>query len=320
MPTPTTRRTRNTAISVAVEATYGSTPGTFSPILLTGVPDFTIDPDVVPRDLVRGYFGASEHLIGTRRAQMKFTTELAGSSALGVAPAWSPLIQACGFAEVITASTRVEYLPLTVSPISLSIRFNRDGVRYVSRGVRGTAKFNLNAYERPTVDWEFWGFDTLAEAAVVGTPSLTAWQRPLVITDGNSGNIRLGASYASGAITGGTAFNSRGMTIDIGNTLEHMKMLGGESIDITDRQVVGSTQFELTEAQELTWRTDVNANTLTTAAFEIGPAGQNVGFFMAQMQRINPQTVDYNGKLMMGSDMRMLPTSAGNDELRIVVK
>lgn len=314
------RNTRNTAINVAIEGVYGGSPGTFGPILLTGAPDFTIDPDVVPRDLVRGFFGASEELTGTRRSVLKFTTELAGSSALGVAPAWGPLIQACGFIETVTASTRVEYLPSTQTQASLTLRFNRDGVQYTSRGARGTCVFNLNAYDRPTMDWEFWGFDTAATAVAVGSPTFTAWQRPLVITDVNSGNIKLGSSYAGGNVTAGTTYNSRGMTLDLGNTISHMKMLGSESIEITDRQSMGSMQVELDAAGEVTWRTDVNANILTTGSFNIGPAGQNVMFFMPNMQRTKSQTVDYQGKLLMGNDLRLLPSSVGNDELRIIVK
>lgn len=315
-----TRRTRNTAIAFAIEGSYGSTPGTYKPILVTGVPDFQIDPDVVPRDLVRGFYGASEELVGTRRAVMKFTTELAGSSALGTAPEWGGLLRGCGFAEALTAVTRVEYTPITQVQESLTFKFNRDGVQYLSRGARGTATFNMMAYDRPTIDWEFWGFDTQATAVGVGTPALSAWQRPLVITDTNSGNIKLGGTYAAGGVTGGTAYNSRGMSIDIGNTLAHMKMLGSEAIDITDRQVGGKATFELTDTDELTWRTDINANVLASMTFAIGPALQNVVFHMPNMQRTKPQTVDYQGKLLMDVNLRVIPTSSGNDELRIIVK
>lgn len=314
------RRTRNSAISVAMEASYGASPGTYSPILLTGTPDFRIDPDVVPRDLVRGFFGASEDLIGTRRAIMKFTTELAGSSALGTPPEWGKLMRCCGGFETIVASTRVEYTPITQSMESGTFKFNKDGVQYLSRGARGTGKMNLLAYDRPTIDWEFWGFDTQATAVAVGTPALSAWQRPLLITDGNSGNIKLGSAYASGNITGGTIYNSRGMTFDIGTTLQHMKLLGNENISITDRQSVGHAAFDLIDVDEVQARTDINANTLTSMSFAIGAAGNNVLFFFGNTQRIKPQMEDYQGKLMLGFDTKFLPSSTGNDDWRIIVK
>lgn len=314
------RRTRNTAISVAIEGSYGTSPGTYSPLLLTGTPDFMIDPDVVPRDLVRGYFGASEELVGTRRAVMKFTTELAGSSALGTAPEYGKLLRGCGWLETLIASTRIEYSPLTQGQESLSIKYNKDGVQYLSRGARGTGVINMTAYDRPTIDWEFWGFDTQATAVAIGTPTLTAWQRPVVITDANSGNIKLGSALAGGAISGGTTYNSRGMSLDLGNTLNHMKMLGNEAIEITDRQMSGKATVELLDTEELTWRTDVNANTLSTMSFSIGAATQMVSLFMPAMQRTKPQSVDYQGKLMLDVALRLLPTVAGNDECKIIIK
>lgn len=313
------RRTRNSAISLAMEASYGASPGTFAPLLLTGTPDFNVDPDVVPRDLVRGYFGASEELVGTRRAIMKFTTELAASSAPGTPPEWGKLMRVCSWAETISAEVRVEYAPITQGNESGQVKFNRDGVQYLSRGVRGTGVLNMMAYDRPTVDWELWGFDTQATAVAVGTPSLSAWQRPLVITDANSGNIKLGSTYSAGVVSGGTVYNSRGMTLDLGNVLAHMKELGNEAIEITDRQVVGKMTVELIDTDEVQWRTDINSNTLTSMSFNIGPALSNVAFHSPSMQRNKPQQVDYQGKLLTDVALRFLPTS-GNDEARIIIK
>lgn len=313
------RLTRRSAISVALEASYGASPGTFQPILLVGAPDFTIDPDVIPRNTLKGYYGASEELAGTRRSILKFTTELAGSSALGVAPKWSLLLRGAGWAETITASTRVEYLPITDAQESLTMRYNRDGVRYSCRGSRGTGVLNLTAYDRPVIDWEFWGFDTAASEDAVGTPAFTNWVRPVVITDGNSGNIKLGSTYSAGAISGGTAYPSRGMTIDLGNTVDHHKMLVNEAIEITDRNMSGKATVELTAAEEVTWRTDINDNATTSMSFQIGPSTNKVGIWMPSVQRTKPQMVDYNGKVLMDTDLRIMPTTSGNDECRIII-
>ena len=141
------RYMRNTVIQALLEPTYGAAVATWNAIdaLLVKDPEFSIDRDVVPRDLVRGYMGGSEHLVGTRRSELKFTVELAGSGTAGTAPAWGKLLRGCGMAEVITAGNRVEYTPVTAGHESLSFRFFRDGVRYVSRGARGSVKVNLPA-------------------------------------------------------------------------------------------------------------------------------------------------------------------------------
>lgn len=313
------RLTRRSAISVAMEGTYGGTPGSYQPILLVGTPDFTIDPDVVPRGLLRGYFGASEELTGTRMSILKFTTEVAAGSALGTAPLWSFLLRGSGWAETITASTRVEYLPITDAMESIAIKYNRDGVQYLCKGARGTGKLNFTAYDRPVIDWEYRGFDTQATAVAVGTPSFSNWTRPVVITDANSGDITLGSTYSAGAVSGGTAYPSRGMMLDFGNTVEQHKMLAGEAIEITDRQMSGEMTVELTAAQEVTWRTDINANTLSSLSFAVGPAGNKVAIHMPSVQRTKPQMVDYNGKVLMKTDLRIMSTVAGNNECRIII-
>lgn len=314
------RLTRRQAVSVAVEASYGSSPGTFGPILLVGEPDFTIEPDVVPRDNLRGYFGASEELTGTRRGVLNFTTEIAGSSALGVAPKWGALLRGCGWAETITADTRVEYTPITDAHESLSIRHNRDGVQYLGRGGRGTGTLSLMAFERPTSTWAFRAFDTGASAVSIGSRDFAGWQRPVVVNTANSGSIKLGSSYSSGSISGGTAYPSRGMTLDLGNEVTDTLLIDGEAVEIADRKMSGTMTVELTAAEEVTWRDEINSNTLSSLSFSIGTAGNQVAIHMPNVQRINPQLVNYNGKVLLQVDLRILPTLSGNDECRIIIK
>lgn len=317
------RYTRNTVIQALIEPSYATNDALVwgaADALLIKDPDFKIDRDVVPRELVRGHMGGSEHLIGTRRAEITFSVELAGSGAAGTAPAWGKLLRGCGMAEVITAGQRVEYNPVTTGHESLTFRFFRDGVRYTAKGARGTVAIRMPAYEAPVLDFTFWGFDTFAAEATPGTPNFAAWQRPLVITDANAGDVLVGATLATGVVSGGTALASRGFTADLKNELSHVKLLRGEAIDIKDRDASGSITVALTTAQEVSWRNDINSNVLTTLGFNIGStAGQRVSVFCPSVQRVAPQAVDYEGRVMMQSELRILP-SAGNDELRIIAR
>ena len=315
---------RNTVIQVKIESTYGTDPGSYAATdcLLVSEVKFQIDRDLVPRNLIRGYMGGSDQLAGTRRSNITFTVEMAGSGTAGTAPAWGKLLRICGMAEAITAAARVEYTPVSTAFTSATVRFFIDGVAYISRGARGTFKMKMNAYDRPEIEFTLQGFDTYAQEAPVPTSSLAAWKRPEVVTDANSGDIVLGGTYTAGAITIGTGavLKSRGMEIDIGNKLSHMKLLGGESIDITDREVTGKMLVELTATQEVTWRTDINANTLTTVAFRHGSAaGSQIIVWAPGLQRVDPQAEDYEGGVMMAAELRLLPSS-GNDELTICVK
>lgn len=324
------RYTRNTFIRALLETEYGEAQGSWSgtPVILVSNPDQRIVRDVVPRELVRPWLGGSEHLIGARVSEISFDVELAGSGTLGTAPAWGPLLRACGMAQTIFddpagPTNRVEYTPVSTAMDSIAFMYIKDGIHYTCRGARGNVDFTLDAYQRPMMKFRFVGFDTIAgtTAASFGGSSYTAWQRPVVVSDGNSGDIRLGGTYADGIVSGGTVLPSRGINFDLGNQVEHIKLLGGESVDITNRDATGNISVALTAAQELTWRTDINANTTLSLGFNHGTtAGHRIAIFAPNVQRIDPQNEDFQGRALIKAELRLLPSGNGNNEVRIVAR
>jgi len=319
------RQIAKTIIFAQLEASYGVFPGplTGTDAVLIANARFNIERDVVSRDLMRGYYGGSEHLMGSRRANIEFDVELAGSGTAGTAPAWGRLLRGCGMAETITALNRVEYTPISGGFESLSLHYYVDGVRYVSRGARGNANLKMDAYGRPMLHFTMAGFDTTAfEVSANVTGNFTAWQRPLVITDANAGDIRLGGSYTAGVISGGTVLASKGLTVDLGNKVSHLKLLGGERVDIISREVTGQMTVELSAADEVTWRSDINTNTLASLGFNFGTvAGNRIAVWAPAVQRVNPQVEDYEGNVMMATELRLLPSAVGgNDDITIVAR
>ncbi|MFN3646240.1 MAG: phage tail tube protein [Gemmobacter sp.] len=317
------RHVRNTVIQAELETTYGSSAGITwngsSAILIAGTPRHRIERDTVPRDLIRNYFGGSEHLIASRKAVIEFSVELAGSGAAATPPAFGKLLRACGMAETITVGppANVSYNPITTAQESVTLRYFVDGVMYVSRGCRGTVQIDMTAYERPMLNFTFHGFDTNAFTQSTPNTNFSAWQRPLVISDENSGDISIGGTYSGGWVSGGTILPSRGLQIDLGNTVSHIKLLGGESIDITARETTGKFTGALTADDEVAWRTALNANELTSMSFRHGSAaGSRVAIHAGAVQRITPEIVDYEGRHLVAPDLRFLPV-AGNDEIRI---
>jgi hypothetical protein len=160
----------------------------------------------------------------------------------------------------------------------------------------------------------------LALVVAAAALTLTAWRAPLVVTDANSGDVRLGGSYAAGVVTGGTAHTSRGLELDLGNAVNFTPLLGGEFIDLTARTITGTAQLFLTAAQEVTFMGTVKANTTTTMSLEHGSvAGAIVGIHMAAAQLINPSKQEINGRRLIGFDVRSVPV-AGIDDLIIYTK
>lgn len=319
------RLTRNSILYAQLEATYGVAPGTFAAtdaILMTGTPKIEPVRNGVKRDLLRGYFGGSEELVGARVFTVSFTVEMAGSGTPGVPAQWGKLLRGCSHAETITTggNDRVEYTPITNGQESMALRWDNDGVRYQLRGCRGTAKLNMMAYDRPTIDFTFTGFDVAAAVVTMGTANFAAWKRPLIIQDGNSSGFRLAPTYSAGALTGGTTLISRGITVDIGNQVEHMLLTGGESVDIVGRETTGSGVVELTAADEVIWYNDMNTNVLSNIGVTHGDtAGNRITYFATNAQRLNNKIEDYKGRSLTAFDLAMLP-GTGNDDYRIVTR
>lgn len=316
------RYIRNTVILAKIETSYGvdASPTGADALLVSNV-SITRNSNNVNRDLIRGYMGASGQLVGTRSIECEFTVELAGSGTAGTAPAWGKLLRACGMAEVVNASPPyVEYTPVSSGFSSATIYYYLDGLVHKALGCRGTVDIRAQLGERPTLQFRFTGIDGGAVAQANPTPTLTAWKTPLVVTDPNTGDVTLGASYASGALSGGTVYPSRGLEITLGQAVQFIPMLGGDKVDITGRETTGRMTLDLTAAQEAAMIADINGNVLTSIGLVHGTAaGNTIVLFSPAVQRLNPRVEDVEGRALISMDLSMTP-NAGNDELRIAVK
>jgi cell wall assembly regulator SMI1 len=103
------RLIRNTAILAKIEVTYGTDPtptGGSNALLVSNLTINPINAQNVDRDIIRAYLGGSEQLLGTRYQEMSFDVEMVGSGTVAVAPAWGPLLRACGMGETIAVALR----------------------------------------------------------------------------------------------------------------------------------------------------------------------------------------------------------------------
>lgn len=316
------RYVRNQAILLKAESTYAtdSTPTGGSNAVLAR--NITINPLVannVDRDLIRPYFGASEQLVGTSYVELSFECEMASSGAAGTAPAFGPALIASGMAETVSAGNRVEYLPVSSSFGSCAIYFHDDGVRHIMLGARGTFEIGMNVGEIPVLRFTFRGLLGTVSAQSNPSLTLTGFQVPRVVTDANTGDVTFAGTYSSGTLSGGTAYPSSGLSLNMGHEVSFIPLLGGETIDITNRQVTGSTQLDLTAAQEVSFHSSVIANTLQAVSLQHG--GTTTGAIciahMPTVQLTNPSKQEINGKRMIGYDLRAVPSSSGNDEIRL---
>lgn len=323
MPVVQPRLIRKTAVLAKLETTYGqdaNPTGAANALVVSNLSINPLNAEYVARGIIREYLGGSEELAGARYMECGFDVELVGSGTNAVPPAWGPLMRAIGFAEVITPVVRVDYVPVSGAFESATIYWHDDGVLHKLLGVRGTATLDLGVGNKPVISFKFMGVDGGTAAVPNATTTLTAWRVPQIVLDANSGDLTFGATHAAAtapALTGGTPYPSEGLTVDLGIKAQFQKLLGGESISISERDVTGAVKLRLTAAEEVTFLNSVKAGTLSSIGLLHGTvANDKVMVFMPSVQMKDPTKEELNGERMNGYKLRMLPL-AGNDEIRI---
>jgi hypothetical protein len=318
------RYLRDSVILAKVETTVGTDAiptGAADAVLVSDLTITPLDAQNIDRDLVRGYFGASEQLVGVASVKCGFTVELAGSGTAATAPQWGDLLLGCAFAEsLLTVPSRVEYLPVTTPLKTLTIYYYDSGTLHKLLSAMGTCTLTAKVGERPMLKFEFTGLDGGISAATA-TGVFTSWKTPPAMTKANVVDITLGATYTAGAIASGVLYASTGLEVMLGNQVVYTPLLSSETVDITDRKSTGHMDLDLTAAQEVTFMATVKANTTQSLALTIGlAAGNKIILHAPAVQLINPTKQNINGRRLCGYDLRLVPGSAGNDELRIVTQ
>lgn len=317
------RIAKKTVVLVKVETTSGTDAvptGASNAVQVMDLNITPLDAKNIDTNPITSYFGGGVQLVGTASVKCSFSVLLAGSGTAATAPAWGALLQACGNAETtgLTAPNRVEYLPATDSLKTVTIYWYDDGLLHKLLGTSGNVKLSAKSGEAPKLTFDFVGLDGGVSAASNATAVLTAWKTPVGVTKANVTDVTLGCTYATGALSGGTAYNSSGLSLDWGNTVNFAPLLSTEEVVIGDRDMTGSLSLDLTAAQEATMMAAVKANTLQGVGFVLGTTtGNKIMLHMPSVQLINPKKEEFNGMRLIGFDMRVLPSS-GNDELRIV--
>jgi hypothetical protein len=318
------RLIRKTVILAGIEATYGAgsvLTGALNALVASNLSVNPLNAQNVDRDIIREYLGGSEQLVGTSYKECSFDVELVGSGTAGTAPAWGKLLRMIGFAEILTATTRVDYVPISDLFESGVIEWYDDGVMHKLLGVRGTASLKMNVGEKPVLSFKLMGLDGGDSVAGLPATTTTAWKVPQVVNNANTGDLIFGGTHATAVtpvIAAGTPYPSEGLTVEFGIVTPFAPMLGGETIDLTERKVTGAVKLELTAVQEIAFLADVKAAALTTIGLQHGTVvGNKVLVWMPSVQRVDPTKEDKNGKRLLGYKLNINPAS-GNDEIRIV--
>lgn len=306
------RFVRNLAVLVKRETVYGtdSVPtGAANAMQMSNVQVEPMAGQQLSRDLLLPHMGHQGVFLTGTHGTLQGDVELAGPGAAGDAPAWGPLVRACGFAEVISAGVDVQYAPMSGSFEAASIYYNLDGVRHVLLGVRGTFTLQIAPLQIPRFRFSLTGLSgTIADAALPAV-DLTSFVRPVPVSKANTMLVLHGWSAVA-----------ESLSIDIAGTVEPRFLIGHESIQITDRQATGSAVVEATSLATKDWFAIAAAHTLGAMALQHGTAAGNICKVDAPKVQIGRPTQGASQGIANYSLPLMFTPDAGNDELLITVQ
>ena len=304
--------TRKRVILIEAESSYGTDPGMASSTVVL-VRDLSITPqssDVVNRDVVRPFLGASEQLLANTRVECTFSVELAGSGTAGAAPRYGDALKACGFSESIVSNTSVTYAPVSSSFSSITIHYNIDGVRHIVSGCRGSFSINATVGEIPTIDFNFTGVYATPTDTALPTVSYGNQATPLIFKNGNTTNFQL-YSFA-GAL--------QSLTLDVGNSLVYRELVGGtKEVLLTDRAATGSVMIEApTLAQKDYFSAALIDYTLGNLQVTHGTQAGNIVQFTSSKVDIGDVSYgEMDGVTMLEIPYTLVPSTSG-DEMSLI--
>lgn len=305
---------RKRTILAKTEVTYGVDPtptGAANAILVRNLSITPLSAENVSRDLVRPYLGASEQLIASKYVGCEFEVEMAGSGTAGTAPAYGPLLLACGFAETVVAVTSVTYAPVSASFKSATIYYNVDGVLHKITGARGNVEMMINTSQIPVFKFTFTGLYNAPTDTAAPAVTYTSFQTPLAANTTNTTGFSL-FSYSA-------AMES--LSLNMGNAVAYRSLIGAEDVLMTDRQVTGSVVFEAPTIATKDFFSIALASTLGALDITHGTAaGNKVQITSSRVDISNPTYSESNGIQMLNVPLTLVPSTAGNDEISIVVK
>ena len=305
--------TRKRTILAKLETSYGVDPtptGAANAILVRNLSITPLNAELASRDLVRPYLGASEQLIASNYVTVEFEVEMAGSGTAGTAPAYGPLLQACGLAEADGASD-VTYTPVSSAFASVTLYYNVDGVLHKVTGARGNVEFSIQAGQIPVFRFAFTGLYNAPTDTAAPTVTYTAFQTPLAANNDNTTGFSL-FSY-SGALSS--------LSLNLNNQVQYRTLVGAEDVLLTDRAVGGEVVFEAPTIAAKDFFSIALGNTLGALDITHGTtAGNRVQITSSRVDISNPTYQDQNGIHMLQVPITLVPSTAGNDEISIVVK
>lgn len=247
-------------------------------------------------------------LLGQRWVEVSFTMEVSGSGALGTAPRWGDLMEACGMAETIVASTSVTYAPASSSLKSATLYVYFDGLQHIITGCRGSFRLIMNAGETAKLQFTFRG--------KYQTPTDVALASPTY--DGQTPPVMKSASLT---FDSDSTLVVQSVELDIGNVLANRDDIndatGIAGFSIVGREGRGSFNPEMELIAGYDFYTIWENSTQKQLSISIGSSEANQ--FTITCPKVVAETIGYGDRngIRTNEIPFRLSYNSGDDEISI---
>jgi hypothetical protein len=296
----------NMAALVKIEADYGTDATPTGLLNAMQFNDVTVNPMAggeVSRDLLLPYMGHQGVILTGTHGTLQGSVELAGSGDAGTAPAFGPLLRACGMAEVLTADTDAQYNPISGAFEAASIHYNLDGVRHILLGCRGSFSLSLVPSQIPRLSFDFKGLSGTITDTALPTVDLDAFIDPVPVNKANTTMSLFGWSAIAESIS-----------IDLAAAVEPRFLIGEESMKITGRKSTGTAVVQATTLATKNWFDLSKTHTKGALDIQHGTVAGNIVDIEAPAVQIGRVTQGATQGIANYSLPLMLTPDAGNDE------
>ena len=307
--------TRKKFLIAKIESAYGSDPtpvGGSDAIQVTNLEVTPIESDNVQAAAYQGFIGNSTRgtLVANKRVSVTFDVELSGSGTAGTAPAFGPLLKACGLSETIIAATSVTYAGVSSSFDSATIYCFYDGTRHKITGARGTVSFSMTAGQFPVASFVMTGiYNAPDDTALSGTFTVANQAAALEINDTN---------VTTATFHGVTDVRLESLDLALNNEVLYKETASSQEVLITNRAPGGTAVIEAPAVGTTDYFAKATAVATGNSSFVIGATGGNIiTLTMAQTDITGVSYGDTNGVISLSMPYLALPTTSGNDEISL---
>jgi hypothetical protein len=245
---------------------------------------------------------------GTGNGHIGLITDYVGSTKVATVQA-STATFVPGASSAYSIAANVGYLPVSTGFASATIYFNNDGVLHKITGARGTFTLTAAVGGIPTIDFQLTGVYNAPTDTAAPTTTYSDQATPVIFKAGNTSAFSI-LNYTACL---------QSLSFNVANETVYRELVGcTKEVMITNRASAGECMIEApTIAQKDFFAIANNDTTGTLTLLHGSTAGNRVTLLAPKVDITNPSYADQDGIQMLNIPYVAIPTTSGNDEVKL---